>query len=680
MGLYDALLEPLEIKQLTIRNRFLSTSHAPAYAQNGEITERYIRYHAEKAKGGVGLTQFGGATAVAAENSVYYGQVNGATDAVIPRYRAMASAIHEHGAACTVQLTHGGRRERWDIANWLPQYSSSCTRELVHGAFPVAMEDHDIRRACRDFASAALRVRDGDVDGAEVSCQAGTLIEQFWSPAMNRRTDGYAGNLDNRMRFGLEVLESVRLAVDDEFIVGIRMPGDEMLEGGLTQDECITIAETYAASGLIDFISVVGGQASTYKDEAKIWPTMWVPSAAYLKLAGAIKSQVSIPIFHATRITDAATAVHAVREGLVDMVGMTRAFIADPHHVNKLITGREAEIRPCVGAGYCVDRVISGHDAVCTHNVVTGREQFLAQEIEPSDGAKKKVVIVGAGPGGLEAARVSARRGHEVVVFEASSNLGGQLILAAKATWRRDLSGISTWLAGELERLGVEVRLNLLAEAGDVLNESPDVVVIATGGLPNVGYFDGSDLVATSWDVLAGATSVDGTVLLFEESGSHAGLSCAEFMAANGAEVEIITPEKALGRELGGTNLGAHMNEIYRHGVKIRPDSRLTSVKRVGNRMTARVKNIYNGVVDEIEVDAVVGEHGTLPNDDLYLELKPQSKNLGEVDLHAMAEFVSPVVETNPVGTFQLFRIGDAWTSRNVHAAMFDAMRVCKDL
>ena len=680
MGVYDPLLQPLQIKNLTIKNRFLSTSHAPAYAKDGEITERYIRYHAEKAKGGVGMTQLGGATAVGVENSVYYGQVNGATDDIIPRYRAMASAIHEHGAACTVQLTHGGRRERWDIANWLPQYSSSCTRELVHGAFPIAMEDHDIRRVRKDFAQAARRVRDGDIDGVEVSCQAGTLIEQFWSPAMNRRTDDYAGSLDNRMRFGLEVLESVRLAVEDDFIVGIRMPGDEMLQGGLTQDECITIAATYAASGLIDFISVVGGQASTYKDEARIWPTMWVPSAAYLKLAGAIKAQVSIPIFHATRITDAATAVHAVKEGLVDMVGMTRAFIADPHHVNKLLQGREAEIRPCVGAGYCVDRVISGHDAMCTHNVATGRELFIDQEISASTGTTKKVVVVGAGPAGLEAARVSARRGHQVVLFEATAEVGGQLTLAAKATWRRGLSGIATWLETELQRLEVDLRVNRLADADDVFRESPDIVIIATGGLPNVGYFEGAELVDTSWDVLAGFTTIGGKALIFEENGSHAGLSCAEFMAANGAEIEVVTPEKALGRELGGTNLGAHMNELYRHGVKIRPDSRLVGVKRTGNRLTASVQNIYNDGLTDVEVDQIVGEHGTLPNDDLYFQLKPHSKNLGEVDLRAMATFDSPQIEANSDGTFHLFRIGDAWTSRNVHAAMLDAVRVCKEL
>src|ERR687892_2049243 len=212
MAPLDPLFRPLALKGVTIRNRFLSTSHAPGYAVNGDITDRYVRYEAEKAKGGVGLVQFGGATSVSIENSFHYGQINGAVDKVIPQYRRMAAAIHGHGAACTVQLTHGGRRERWDDANWLPAFAPSGLRELIHRSFPAEMEDHDIRRIREDYAAAVRRACTGDLDGAEISMQAGTLLEQFWSPAMNRRGDAYGGSLENRMRFGLEVLEACRTA------------------------------------------------------------------------------------------------------------------------------------------------------------------------------------------------------------------------------------------------------------------------------------------------------------------------------------------------------------------------------------------------------------------------------------------------------------------------------------
>jgi hypothetical protein len=310
----------------------------------------------------------------------------------------------------------------------------------------------------RDFATAASRARDGDVDGVEISCQAATLIEQFWSPVLNQRTDRYGGAFENRMRLGLEILAAVRESVGDDYVVGIRMPGAEMLKGGLSPEDCVQVATRYAGSGLIDFISVVGGNAVDYQGEAKLWPTMWVPSAAYLPLAKAIRDEVAdkVRIFHATRMTDAATAMHALKSGSVDMVGMTRAFLADPHHVNKLKAGKEEEIRPCVGAGYCVDRVIRGLDAFCVHNVATTREASIPQTVTPTAGPIKKVVIVGGGPAGMEAARISAGRGHRVVLFEAARELGGQLLLAAKATWKRDMAGITAWLAGQMERLGVD--------------------------------------------------------------------------------------------------------------------------------------------------------------------------------------------------------------------------------
>lgn len=677
MSRYDVLFEPVQINGLTIPNRFVSTSHAPGYITGGRISSRYVSYSAEKARGGVGLIQFGGATSVSAENSSFYGTVDGTRDDVIPQYRQMAAAIHEHGAKCTVQLRHGGRRERWDIGNWLPVFSSTTEREIIHASFPVLMENHDIRRVTRDHASAAVRARDGDIDGIELSFQAGTLVEQFLSPRLNQRTDGYGGSLENRMRLGFEILESVRKAVGDEYPIGIRVTGDQMLEGGLTPEDCVEIARLYANSGLIDFMSVVGSTAVDHLTEAKIYPSMWLPSGLYLPLAKSIRSAVAgkVKILHTSRIADAATALHAVESGSVDMVGMTRAFIADPHHVNKLRNGHEEEIRPCVGAGYCVDRVLKGLDALCVHNVATGREETISHSVIASDMPGKRVVVVGGGPGGLEAARICARRGHKVVLFEAAPKLGGQTLLAASG-WKRDMAGITAWQINQVEALNIDIRCNVLADAEAVFAESPDEVIIATGGLPNTGSFKGADLAVTGWDILSGQIPPGKDVLIAYESGTEAGIIAAEYIASLGSSVEIATPDKELGRELGGTNLGAHMSELYKRHVGIRVNVRVTRVVRDGEKLQVTLQNTFTGELNTISVDQVIGENGTLPNDDLYFELKPYSINLGEVDLRSLSEMRRQELNRNPSGLFRLYRAGDAWGARNMHAAILDATRI----
>jgi NADPH-dependent 2,4-dienoyl-CoA reductase/sulfur reductase-like enzyme len=304
----------------------------------------------------------------------------------------------------------------------------------------------------------------------------------------------------------------------------------------------------------------------------------------------------------------------------------------------------------------------------------------LPQVIQPTTGPRKKIVVVGGGPGGLEAARVAAERGHSVVLFEAAAELGGQIVLAAKATWRRDLIGIVQWLVQRLEQLGVDVRLNTLAEPEDVLGEAPDVVIAATGGLPEVGHFAGSDLADTIWDILSGARRPGQEVLLWDESGGHASLSCAEFLAAGGAKVEIATPDRALGLEMSDTNLGAHMSELYRAGVVVTPDSRLELVERSGNKLKAVMANSYSGVRSERLVDQVIGDYGAAPNSGLYEALKPGSRNLGAIDLHALAAARPQGLNGNIAGAYVLYRVGDAWACRNIHAAMLDSMRLCKEL
>ena len=678
MTTYDALFAPLTIKRMVVPNRFVSTSHQPGYTAGGRVTERYIRYETEKAKGGVGLVQFGGATTVSIENCYYYGQLDGTRDDIVDDLKRMADALHEHGSVCTVQLSHGGRRERSDMANWIPAFAPSVRRELKHRAFPAALEPHDIQRIALDYATTARRVRDSGVDGVEISCIPPGLIGQFWSPLTNVRTDDYGGALHNRLRFGFEVLENTRRMVGEDYVVGMRLSADEFKEGGLDNDQLAEIARRYAESGLVDYVSVVGGHSSDHKSNHDMYPSMHERSAPYLWMAAAVKEKVNLPVLHATRIADAATAAYAVEQGYIDLVGMTRAFIADPHHVKKLREGREADVRPCVGATYCTDRISFGLEALCLHNVATSREQHLDHDIARSKGAAQRVVVIGGGPAGLEAARVAAARGHDVVLFEAASRLGGQLVLASQCSWRKDLNSIVDWLTDQIEKLGVDVRLNQLADASQVLAENPHLVVVATGGLPVVGHFRGADLAVTTWDLLARQIEPGNDVLIFDEAGSHGGLSTAEVVAKQGSNVELVSPDRTHGPDIGTNHLVPHMTEAYRAGVKMTVDSRLVEVRRSGNKLVAVLANTYMDEVEERIVDQVVGDYGTLPNDDLYEELKAGSKNLGELDLEELAAFSAQTRVRNPQGKYFLHRAGDVWACRNVHAAMLDAARICQ--
>jgi 2,4-dienoyl-CoA reductase-like NADH-dependent reductase (Old Yellow Enzyme family) len=550
MATRDPLLQPFRLKHLTLKNRILSTAHAPNYVEDAKPKERYQLYHEEKAKGGLALTMFGGSSNVAPDSPSVFGQIDVGDDSVVPYLEQLAERVHRHGAAVMCQITHMGRRTYGHVGDWLPVIGPSHTRERAHRAFPKEMEQSDIDRVIRAFAEAAGRCREAGLDGLEILI-AGHLVGQFLSPTVNERTDRYGGSIENRLRFAVEVLEAVRARIGAEYIVGLRIPGDELLEGGLTGEDCVEIAERLAASGLVDFLNV--NASHIYTDSGLAWniPVMNLPSAPFLQIAGRIKRAVDLPVFHAAGIADLATARHAVESGLVDMVGMTRAHIADPHLVRKLERGEEDRIRPCVGAGLCIDRIYYGLEAVCVHNPATGREASLPHEVPPSDGPKKKVAVVGGGPGGLEAARVAALRGHEVVLFEAADRLGGQVTLAARPKSRQRMIGIADWLISEVERLGVEVRTNVYAEAETVTAENPDVVIVATGGLPNTDIFaeavEGAEHVASVWNVLGGHVTPGGDVLLYDDNGGHQGVSCAEFLAMAGARVELATPDRAPG-------------------------------------------------------------------------------------------------------------------------------------
>jgi len=540
----DPLLQPFQLKHLTLRNRIMSTAHEPNYHEDGMPKDRYRLYHVEKAKGGIALTMTAGSAIVSEDSAPAFGNLLAYKDEIVTWLKKLADECHEHGAAVMIQLTHLGRRTNWNKAAWLPVLAPSPVREPAHRALPKEIEDWDIARIIKDYAAAAQRMKEAGLDGIEFECY-GHLMDQFWSPATNRRTDDYGGSLENRLRFSFEVLKAVRAAVGGDFIVGCRLVADEDWEKGLTRDEGLEICHRLIRSGTVDFLNVIRGHIDHDTPLSRVIPVTGMRSAPHLDFAGEVRSATKFPVFHAARINDVATARHAIAEGKLDMVGMTRAHIADPHIARKVMEGREQDIRPCVGATYCLDRIYEGHEALCIHNPSTGREASMPHVLSPSSGRKKLIAIVGAGPAGLEAARVSAERGHKVVLFEAADAPGGQIRLATRLKRRKELIGIADWRAAQCEARGVEMRFNTLADETDVRSLGPDIVVIATGGLPSLqGLDEGNELATSSWDILSGDAKPAEDVLVFDDNGAHPGLAAAEFIAESGARLELVSPER----------------------------------------------------------------------------------------------------------------------------------------
>jgi len=672
----DPLLQPYHLKHLTLKNRIMSTSHEPAYSEDGMPKDRYRLYHLEKAKGGMALTMTAGSAIVSEDSPPAFGNLYAYSDEIVPWLKKIADDCHEHGCAVMIQLTHLGRRTGWNKGDWLPVLSASPVREPAHRAFPKEIEDWDIERIVGDYAAAAQRMQAAGLDGIEFEAY-GHLMDGFWSPATNRREDEFGGSLDNRLRFSDMVLDVVRKAVGPDFIVGIRMAADEDWDIGLSREEGVEIARRLADSGKVDFLNIIRGHIDHDAHLTKVIPIQGMAASPHLDFAGDVRAATKFPVFHAARIADVATARHAIAEGKLDMVGMTRAHIADPHIVRKIEEGREAQIRPCVGATYCLDRIYEGGGALCIHNAATGREATIPHVISKSPGPLRKAVVVGAGPSGLEAARVLAERGHAVEVLEATGEAGGQILLAARNPRRRELIGIVDWRLAELERLGVPIHYNVFAGGDDVLALDPDLVVIATGGIAqNPELEAGDDLVVSSWDIIAGAVKPEGPVLLYDDNGAHTGMTAAELIAKAGVELEVVSPERFFAPEIGGMNHVPYAKAFAERNVRVTINTRLKAVRRDGNGLVATLGSDFSTDASaERRVAQVVVEHGTMPMADLYFELKPLSRNLGAVDYKALIRQENPIRSRNPEGTFDLFRIGDAVHSRNIHAGIYDAMR-----
>lgn len=553
---YSLLLSPLTIGNKTVRNRIVSTPHATGWDKpSGTITQAEINYHVRKAAGGCGLVMTFGSASVDPSTAASYGAIALWDPTNEPALRALADGVHEHGGLIMSQITHMGRRGD-SRASGIPVRGPSDIPEPEHREVPIPLTTTEIQALAGRFVDVAKRLEACGWDGCEVT-SFGHLIEQFWDPKINNRTDQYGGSLENRMRFGLEVVAAVKAAVSDKFIVGFRMTLDHRSgtdEVGLGAQELSEIAIRMASSGHVDLLSVTGGAAMTKQALSYAMGSDFVPEVPFGELAAHIKSQVHIPVILAGRILDGQHAENAIREYGVDLVGMTRAIIADPDLPNKLASGKR--IRPCIGINQgCIGRLYNGLPVRCSVNPAI-REPELGN-LTPAPRAKN-VVVVGAGVAGLEAARSAALRGHKVTVLDKAPKGGGRAGVNAQFGWRPSWQRYLDFLLAEIEDAGVEVFYGTEATAEVILKQEPDEVILATGSKLRDAFLASSSMEAHDADDVIVRTPMPSeaeTAVIVDEENGLSGPTAAVALAEAGWNVVIATPLQMVAGNVDGTVL-----------------------------------------------------------------------------------------------------------------------------
>ena len=608
MSQFPTLFSPVDVGHRRLKNRICCSAHADSLAVDGMPGDAARRYYELKAKGGVGFMMcFGSASVHPSSPGKDWNGVELFEDKVIPYLQKFSHAMEAYGVPCVSQITHRGRRGR-SIDTFERLYAPSAVREPNHREVPHAITDESLlEEFVKSYADAAWRLKEGGFAGCEVMASHGHLIDQFWSLNANKREDQYGGSLDNRLRFGIRVLEAVRDRVGSDFIMGIRMTGDDFVEGGLTNEDCCEIAARLDELGLIDYFNIIGGSAETYLGEAICVPNMAFPLATYKSLSAAIRENVKAPVIATGRINDPTLAEKILQEGQADLCIMNRALIADPDFPNKAKDGQPEDIRQCMGYNTgCIDRIYTGLGVTCVQNAVIGREKEWSVLLKSQE--KKKVVIVGGGPAGLECARVARMRGHTVILFEKGDELGGQTLIARNAPSRQDFDGACRYAAQQCEKLRVEIRLSTPATVESILAESPDAVVLATGakafrppipGLEDFGY--------SAWEVLQGEdVSGDRILVLDEQYGYHAP-SVAEYLLDRGKEVDIITSEPSIVGLLGDTTRPPVLQRLFTKGVQVRGFLRALYLE--GSEVIA--ENVWSHAEESVgDYDAVVYAYG----------------------------------------------------------------------
>lgn len=639
------LFSPLHVGPVTLRNRIISTAHQTNLVEDHVPTSAMAAYHEARARGGAGLITIE-ACAVHPSGLLTIHTIDGSTERVAPGYAMIAEAVHRHGGAVFTQLFHGGR-EIVSSTYRHPAYAPSAVPNERFHIMPRPMDRDDIAEVLEGYRRGTALARQGGLDGVELCASHGYLPAQFWSPHTNKRDDEYGGSFENRMRFAIQALEAMRAAAGDEIAVGIRISVDEMAPAGMKPPEMLEVVDYLVSRVRLDFINVIGGSSATYRASSYIVPPTLLAHADFTAQAAAVKGRVPMPVFVGSRIGDPRDAEAILRRGDADAVAMTRALIVDPDLPNKAAAGRFDEILFCLGCNQaCIGHYHKDLPIGCVQNPAAGHEQEMAALTPPA--RTKRVLVVGGGPGGMHAAIVATERGHRVTLLERGRELGGQLLVAARAPTRREVA--ETALDNyrrELARLRVDIRLGTMVTPEMVQAAGADAVILAVGSQPYVPDLPGIKArhVVTVQEVLAGVRTGQHVVVV-DWAGDWPGLDAADVLAAAGKRVELVSSTLYPGEGLHQYVRNVYLERMYRQGVKLTPHHELVEVRRDA----VVLRNLFsNDLATREGIDTVVLALGRVADTELYELLKGQ--------------------------VAEIYQVGDCLAARTMEEATYEGMR-----
>ncbi|MEZ5383438.1 MAG: mycofactocin system FadH/OYE family oxidoreductase 2 [Microthrixaceae bacterium] len=639
------LWSPLRLGPVTLRNRVVFSAHLTNYAADGKPSPQHAAYYAERAAGGAGLI-------ITEEHSThptdwpYEKLIHGFNRDVIPGYRAITEAVHAHRTPIFAQINHNGGQAS-SMYTRLPVWAPSPVADPLFREVPKAIDRAEIDEIIAGYATVAANCAEGGFDGIELQCSHSSIVRGFLSPATNRRTDDYGGSLANRARLLLQLVSAVRSAIGPDLALGVRLCGDELIEGGTTIDDAVEVAQMVEATGAVDYLNTSIGvaTASLYMIEA----SMHIPPGYASFIPSALREVVDLPVVGVGRFKDPLQAERALAEGHCDLVGVVRGQIADGHFAAKSRAGQVEAVRLCLSCNQeCVGRMGLNRWLGCIENPRTGREAEGVGVRRPV-AIGRRVLVAGGGPGGLQAAIAAARNGHQVTLCERHELTGGSVRLAASVPNRAEFGDLVRNQFAEATRLGVRIETGVTLDAEGVASRRPDVVVVATGSRPARPYWAPGDegRIVDVTDVLSGAAAPSGRVLVLDELGFHHATSVAELLADRGCQVEVVTPGMVVGQDLGVT-LDLETWWIRAESKGIVQTTELVPMGWEGD--TLSLLHHPTGAMVERRVDWVVLAVPAAPADELYLELAERG-----VEVH---------------------RVGDAVAPRRAHAAVVDGERV----